>query len=249
MEGMIDDLLNQFRNFLSETGRLRIQFTQKAFRSIPGGPKCRRILDAGCGRGAPTLELAKLSDAEVYGVDIDPKALKILKEKASQLGLSHRVHAICGSMIELDFPERFFDIIWSEGAIQSIGFKTGLDYWKRFLAAEGFLVVHVMAWLKKNPPKEIADRWTRIFPEIATVPEFCAVSSQCGYRVVDHIALPKDVWLHDYFGPLEQRIATLRKRYREKPDLMDALDREQRDIDLYKRNASFYGSAFFVLQK
>lgn len=249
MDGIIEDLLNQFRNFLSETGRLRIQFSQKAFRSIPEGRKCRRILDAGCGRGAPTLELARLCDGEVFGVDIDPKALKVLKEKARRLGLSNRIHAICGSMVELDFPDGFFDIIWSEGAIQSIGFKTGLNYWKRFLAAEGFLVVHVMAWLQENPPKEITGRWTRIFPEIATVPEFCDISSQCGYRVIDHIALPKDVWLHDYFGPLEQRIATLRKRYAEQPDMMNTLDSEQRDIDLYKRNAAFYGSAFFILQK
>ena len=47
-----------------------LQYTRMAFESIPriDNP---RILDIGCGTGMPTLELAKLSNGKITGIDID----------------------------------------------------------------------------------------------------------------------------------------------------------------------------------
>jgi len=91
------------------------KYTRKAFKMLP---KCKspHILDVGCGSGVPTIELAKISDGHIIGIDID--------------------------VTSMDFPEESFDIIWAEGSIFAIGFENSLKMWYRFLKPNGFLVIH-----------------------------------------------------------------------------------------------------------
>ena len=61
------------QELLQEIEELRanfIRYTKKAFRMLPKLDR-PRILDIGCGSGAPTIELARLSDGEIIGIDID----------------------------------------------------------------------------------------------------------------------------------------------------------------------------------
>jgi ubiquinone/menaquinone biosynthesis C-methylase UbiE len=88
-----------------------IKYTREAFRLIPRMEK-PRILDIGCGSGVPTLELARLSRGEVIGIDIDQPALDKFAAKIAESGLSDRAKALNCSLINMDFPEETFDIIW-----------------------------------------------------------------------------------------------------------------------------------------
>lgn len=73
----------------------------------------KRILDAGCGSGRLTGNVArKFKDAEVFGVDIGRSiVLAHEKYKLSNLEL------IQADINFLPFPEYFFDYVWSEGVI------------------------------------------------------------------------------------------------------------------------------------
>lgn len=105
---------------------IRLDYTRNAYHMLPRIDQ-PRILDVGCGRGDPTLELAKLSDGEIIGVDID--------------------------------------------------------------------------------------------------------------------------WWLDYFGPLEERIRELRKKYAGDQEAQQVLDAQQREVDLFTKCKKWYGSAFYVMQK
>jgi len=172
-----------------------------------------RILDIGCGRGDPTLELARLSQGEIIGIDIHQPSLDSLARKIEGAGLSSRVKAVNCSMFDMDFPDESFDIIWAEGSIWIIGFERCLKEWRRFLKPNGFLAVHEMTWLRPNPPKEICDYWRGVYPGITTVPENLEQISGCGYDVIGHFTLPEDAWWIEYYGPLEKRIGASRKIY------------------------------------
>ena len=106
-----------------------------------------------------------------------------------------------------------------------------------------------MTWLRPNPPKEIHDYWKRIYPGIKTVPENLDQVSGCGYDVIGYFALPEDAWWAEYYGPLEKRIKQLRAKYIDDPEALLTLDKEQREIDMFKKYCKWYGSAFFVMQK
>jgi SAM-dependent methyltransferase len=206
-------------------GRLN-KYTRRAFQMLPELDQ-PHILDIGCGSGVPTMELARLSDGQIIGLDIDPSLLGKLTKKIEEAGLSDRVKTLKCSMLELDFPDESFDIIWAEGSIARTGFERGLKEWRRFLKPHGFLVVH--------------DEITNITQKLEQI-------SGCGYDLLGHFTLPGDIWWTEYYGPLEERINGLRTEYNDEPQALLKLDKEQREIELFKKNPRRYGSAFFVMQ-
>ncbi|MCP4658606.1 MAG: methyltransferase domain-containing protein [bacterium] len=245
---MPSDLFFEIHQGLSREGPGRNEYTSWAYRMLPELDQ-PRILDVGCGPGGPTLELARLSQGRVIGLDTHQPYLDRLTEKIEAAGLAQRVQARNGSMFEMDFPAESFDLIWAEGSIYLIGFERGLREWRRLIRPRGFLAVHEMTWLRPEPPREIADYWKELYPGIRTVKENLDRIPACGYDLLGHFTLPEDAWWIEYYGPLEERIGELRTKYARHPEALATLDDEQREIDLFRKYNRWYGSAFFVMQK
>jgi SAM-dependent methyltransferase len=245
---MPPDILRELHGELSRGSPARLAFTGQAFQMLPD-LEDPSILDVGCGQGGPTLELARLSDGLVTGLDIDPSALHELTRRADEGGLSDRVRVVHGSMFDLDFADESFDLIWAEGSMHILGFERALEEWRRFIRPGGFLVVHEMSWLRPAPPAELANDPELAYPGIRTAPEYIKRVPDHGYDLVGHFVLPEDFWLLDYFDPLLARLRELRKKYADDPAVQRTLDREQRVADLYRKYFKWYGSVFLIMQK
>jgi len=241
------NVLAAIRRDIGREGRARLEYTRRAFRALQGLQR-PRILDVGCGTGVPTLELAKLSDGEILALDIDQAALDELSRKAREAGVLGRVRIVNRSMLELDFEEESFDVIWSEGAMFAIGFSEALEQWRKFLKPGGFLVIHEVTWLRGDPPQEVASHWQRNYPALRTAPLYIEEVLRCGYELIAHIPLPEDIWWVDYYGPLEERLRELRNEPSD-PELKKLIAEQQREIEMYKRSRKWYGSAFFVMRR
>ena len=203
------------------------KYTRKAFHILPELDK-PRILDVGCGSGIPTMELARLSNGQVTGLDINQPLLDILTRKIEKAGLSERVNTIQCSMFDMDFPDESFDIIWAEGSISVIGFKRGLKEWRRFIRPQGFLVVH---------------------DEIGNITEKLQQISSCGYDLLEYFTLHEDTWWIEYYAPLEKLINEIRIKHTNDPEVVAALDNDQRFIDIFKKNPGQYASVFFIMKR
>ena len=59
----------------------------------------------------------------------------------------------------LSFQKEEFDLIWSEGAIDNIGFEKGLTYWNGFLKKNGYVVVTCPSWFTRERPAEAEKFW------------------------------------------------------------------------------------------
>jgi ubiquinone/menaquinone biosynthesis C-methylase UbiE len=204
-----------------------LKYTRKAFKLLPRLDK-PRILDAGCGSGLPTIELAKLSNGKVVGMDIDQSLLTELKNKIEREDLSDRVETRKCSMFELDFPDETFDIVWFEGATRMIGFEKALKEWRRLLKPNGFLVIH--------------DEIKTMAVKLEGIPSF-------GYKLVNHFLLPEDAWLIEYYRPLENRIKGVREKYKNNLEVLRTLKEVQDEIDMVKGKPEEYRSAFYIMQK
>ena len=204
-----------------------LSYTRRAFRMLPALVH-PAILDIGCGTGVPTLELARLSNGTVLGLDINQPALDDLQRKIEAANLSDRVKAVNGSLFELEFPDESFDIVWAEGSIAVIGFEQGLEAWRRLLKPGGFLVVH----------DEIGDVKTKLNR-----------ITKSGYELLGHFNVSTDEWWRAYYEPLEKRIAELREQYSDNANVLAMLNNEYREVALFKRNPERCASVFFVMQK
>jgi ubiquinone/menaquinone biosynthesis C-methylase UbiE len=203
-----------------------IKYTRKAFLMLPKLEN-PRILDIGCGSGVPTIELARLCNGQIVGVDINRTLLDKLVQKIKKEGVSDRVRTLKCSLFELDFPDESFDIIWSEGSIFTIGFGRGLQEWERFLKPTGFLVIH-------DELKNMTEKWEQI--------------SRSGFFMIGHFELPGDTWWKEYYMPLEEYLKKIRIGYSD-PAVLSVCDTEQQEIDMFKKNPNQYGSVFFIMQK
>ena len=244
---MTEEIVFQLEKDLLREGLCK--YTRKAFQTLPKLDK-PRILDVGCGSGVPTMELARLSNGEMVGLDINQPLLDRLARKIEKAGLSDRVKAVKCSMLDMDFPDESFDIIWAEGSTFIIGFERALKEWRRFLKPKGFLVVHEMTWSRPDPPQEVYNYWKGLAASgIRTVPEYLEQIPACGYDLIGHFTLPEDSWWIEYYGPLERRIKELRLKYIDDPKALVIVDKEQREIDIARKHHKWCGSAFFVIQK
>lgn len=245
---MPEDLFSEIHEVLTPNGKGRMQYTRRAFRMLPELSE-PLILDIGCGPGEPTIELARLSGGWIVGIDTNMAHLVRLAGNANGKGLGDRVQAVRCSMFDICFQPGAFDVLWAEGSIFNMGFERGIVEWGRYLRDEGFLVVHEMVWLRNETPREIRRYWKEIYPGISTVVELLGKIPGRGYDVIGSFALSEDAWWIEYYGPLEKRIGELRVKYADEPEARVELDREQGEIDIYKKCRKWYGSAFFVMRK
>lgn len=215
-----------------ETAKDRVRerltkFTTKAFQMLPKMDK-PRILDVGCGSGVPTLKLAELSKGHVTALDIDENAIDRLNRKIKESGLSGRVKAIGLSMSDMDFPKESFDIIWAEGSIDCIGFKRGLTEWGRFLKPGGCVAVHDH---NSHLPQKLSD------------------ISACGYELLGYFNLDEQTWKKEYFFPMQRLINETRSSHASDRSMLALLDKEQKEIDVFKTDPASCCSVFFVMRK
>jgi len=187
-----------------------------------------RILDIGCGSGVPTIELARLGQGEVIGIDIDQPALDKLTKKIKEAGFSNRVRAVNCSILDMVFPDESFDIIWSEGSIFVIGFERGIQEWKRFLKPNGFMVIH---------------------DEKGNVEEKLEQISKCGYKLLGYFILSEDTWRTEYFAPIEKLFAKSQTNYTDDPHTLEELNEARSELEVFKKNPECNSSVYFVIQK
>ena len=204
-----------------------LKYTRKAFLMLPQLDK-PRILDIGCGSGIPTLELARLSQGEVIGIDVDQAALDKLTTKIKEARLTDRVQALNCSMFVMDFADESFDIIWSEGSIYAIGFEEGLRAWKQLLKPGGFMVVH---------------------DEQGDVKEKIEQTCNGGYELLNYFRLSKETWWKEYFAPLEKLICESQARYTDDPKRLEELRLAQGELDMFRNNPERNSSVYFVMKK
>jgi SAM-dependent methyltransferase len=204
-----------------------LKYTRKAFRVLPRMDK-PRILDIGCGSGLPTLELARLSQGEVIGIDIDQPVLGRLTTKIKEAGLARRVQAVNRSIFDMDFVDASFDVIWSEGSVYAIGFERGLREWKRFLKPNGFMVVH---------------------DEQGNVTEKLEQISNCGYELLGYFILGEDTWWTEYFAPLEKLIAQSRGRHTDDLEVLEELHKCQKELDMFEEHPERNSSVYFIMKR
>lgn len=197
-----------------------------------------RVLDAGCGPGADMLTFAKaLPEAEILGMDKNFAA----EASARIAEFAPRAVACDGDMAN---PPGAFDLIWCAGALYFLGVTEGLAGWRKALTPKGYIAFSEPVLLD-DPSDGVAEFWAE-YPAITDLAGIERRIIAAGFEPCAHRLIQGEPWAN-YYDPLQARINALR---RTKPStaMIEVLDINQREIDLWRANATEVAYALFLVR-
>jgi len=225
------------------------EYTRRAFNFIPTFPIPPFILDIGCGQGMQTLELARISKGKAIALDNHQVFLDMLMEQAKKQSLDEHIIPINISMLEMDFEEKYFDIIWSEGALYLMGFQNGLKRCHQLLKDKGYLAVSELVYTAPDAPDTVYEYFKGEYPDIKTIAGNIEIINQEGFNLIAHFTLPESAWLNNYYLPMEKEFPRLNKKYQGNKIALAVFEDFKNEVNFYRQYSKFYGYEFFIMQK
>jgi MPBQ/MSBQ methyltransferase len=104
------------------------------------------VLDVGGGLGGPARTLAALFGCQVTVLDLTPEFCEAGEELTRRTGLTDQVRFQVGDALALPFPDRAFDLVWSQHSSMNIPDKPRLyAEIRRVIRPGGRLALHEIA--------------------------------------------------------------------------------------------------------
>lgn len=142
-----------------------------------------KVLEIGCTNGFSSIEINKLINCNVIGIDINKNSVENANKKITENGLdSQKISFEYGNAEDLRFKDNEFDLIICGNAMSFVTNKIkAIDELKRVLKPNGFISI-VPIWYVENPNEEIISK----------------VNSELGFEIN---CMFKDDWLkYDKWG-------------------------------------------------
>ena len=213
---------------------------------LPAQP---RVLDLGCGPGAGSSTLASLTGGRVAALDLHAPFVVQQAAAARAAGLSHRLDPVCADMRDAPLAAGVFDLVWSEGALYSIGFRNGLERCVRLVRPGGYVAASEVVWTVAAPPDEVRRWWQAEYPDIAPIAEKAAAVTGAGLEILDHFTLPRDAWTIHFYEPMKARLGEFRRAWSGDEVGLTVIAELDAEIDMYERWSHVQGYEFFVARR
>jgi len=107
--------------------------TTSEFTSQLGIQPGMKVLDIGCGTGGSAFYMANIYGADVHGVDLSSNMVGIAQDYRASMPpqVKHRVQFYVEDATSMEYPENFYDVVYSRDTILHIDGKDAL--FKNFL--------------------------------------------------------------------------------------------------------------------
>ena len=190
--------------------------------------KGARLLDAGCGTGVSSCEIAHITDWHITALDLDEASLRVLRQKIARLDIEDRFTVVRGGMEDSGLPGNSFDVILAEGLFNAIGFECGLSLCGAHLKDVGYMIIH--------DTFEGREEKRRLF-------------KQYGFEVLAEIELDEATWKEKYCACLEKGLAAFTAQTLMTDDEKNLLALMEHEIALFKADPSAFRSVYYIVKR
>ncbi len=212
-------------------------------------PTQPEILDLGCGVGCQTLYLSELTAGSITAIDNHAPSIDRLQETIVKLELTSRIKAVVADMAAPNQVPESFDLIWSEGALYSIGLRSALKVCHELLRPAGYIAFTDAIWRKENPPPAVKASFDLDYPTMGWLKDDLAAIKDCGFELIGHFTLPDEAWWQDFYTPMEVRISVLRTKYAKDTEALAVLDQIAEEPEMHRRSSDYYAYEFFIARR
>ena len=248
-EPTIIDLLIEAHIGLERQGPGSPEVVKQAIGFMDSPDHFVQIADLGCGTGGQTMLLAKHLPGAITGLDMFPSMIDMFNANANRKMLENRVKGIVGNMENLPFEDNSLDLIWSEGAIDNIGFQNGMRHWHSFIKQGGYVAVSCPSWLTKEHPAVVEQFWSDAGSHLDSVDDNIEIMQDCGYAFIAAFVLPENCWTDNYFKPREKAIQVLLEKYPNSETMKAYAEINRHEVELYMKYKQHYGYVFYIGRK
>ncbi|ASO20926.1 cyclopropane fatty-acyl-phospholipid synthase-like methyltransferase [Actinoalloteichus hoggarensis] len=176
-----------------------------------------RLLDAGCGLGAPALLVAEERGVHVTGITVSATEAARAEHKAAAANLGDRVEFLLGDYGELTQPDGSFDAIMAIESLQAApDLAAVLRGFRRVLRPGGRIAVCDYTLEAEFTPAEAAEFAAGIgFARLPTLPQWITMLRESGFVVEEYVQCgPRVFGLgHKYVDSAERMRAELTERF------------------------------------
>lgn len=212
-------------------------------------PEGSKALDAGCAVGNATFILAQNYKMNVAAVDIDGKSLKILEDKAQELNLKDKITTYNKSILDLEFENNYFDVIWSEAVVDNIGFYKAILHLGKFLKPGGKIVISELSWIKDERPDDVFWYWKENYPSMTGIEENLNAMKRAGFDKLQHMVMGKDGFWDNYYKPMLYHMNYFSQKSAKDVKLLRQLEELQTEVDYFVKYGSYYSYVFYIGEK
>jgi len=239
------DLIIETHSRLERQGPGSPEMTIKALSFIDNHKNFDKVLDLACGSGGQTMVLANNITGKITGIDIIPELINVFNNNSKKLNLQERVNGIIGSMENLPFQKEDFDLIWSEGAIDTIGFEKGLTYWYGLLKKNGYVAVTCPSWFTNERPTEIEKFWSGFGIGLDKIADNISIMQKIGYVPIASFILSEKCWI-DYFVSREIEDKKILEKHAGNEFVKAYVNNNKYEAELYSKYNQYYGYVFYI---
>ena len=155
VQGMFDSISNSYDD-LNRVMTMRLDIAwRRNVRKRVAEIQPEKILDVATGTGDLAIELTKIPQAHITGLDLSEGMLSVGKKKVTDLNLSSRIEMVLGDSEKLPFPDASFDAVTVSFGVRNFeDLEKGLKEIHRVLQPKGRLVILETSVPTKFPYKQ-----------------------------------------------------------------------------------------------
>jgi len=152
--------------------------------------KDMKVLDIGCGIGGSAFYMARRFEVDVLGVDLSENMIDIALDYRNKTEgkVKYRVQFYIEDAISMDYPENFYDVVYSRDTILHIPDK--LDLFKKFYKAlkpGGKIFISDYCKGDKELGKTFLDYAQGRDYKLCTVKEYGKILEEAGFKEVEAV--------------------------------------------------------------